>query len=273
MAGVTATETLLWRSAAALPRVRRLVEWSLFAVVISAAGQLFVLAGDIAGAAPWSALDRFGDATETDVGMALVVRIGMAVAAWVLVAQARPSTTQAYFEVILLLAIGLLATWSFAGHSRSLRWPLVGVPLDVIHHGAAAAWLGGLVIVRRCAIPASSKQQTVDIMQRFSRLAAWSVGAVVATGVVQAIRVTGGVMALVDTDHGKLLLLKVALLGGMVGLAQRNRVAVRTRFRTDVVNRSDVAAMRRALHNEFVVGLGIIAVTAALVVSPPGSSI
>ena len=47
----------------------------------------------------------------------------------------------------------LFGTWAYAGHSRSMQWPVVGVPLDIAHHMAAAAWLGGLGILTFVVVP------------------------------------------------------------------------------------------------------------------------
>ena len=72
------------------------------------------------------------------LGLAPAVLVVVLVTAW--------DSRYAGLRSSLLLSIGLLATWSFAGHSRSMRWPALGVPVDIVHHGAAAAWLGGLTI-------------------------------------------------------------------------------------------------------------------------------
>ncbi len=86
----------------------------------------------------------------------------------------------------------LLATWAYAGHSRSMRWSLIGVPLDVAHHAAAAAWIGGLAIVGIIAIRDTESDEMVDIVQRFARVAAVSVAVIVGSGAIPALRLVGG---------------------------------------------------------------------------------
>ena len=103
-------------------------------------------------------------------------------------------------------------------------------------------------------------------------VAAWSVGLIVATGVVQAVRLGGGPGDILATTHGKLLLAKVALLGAMLWLADRNRRLVQQRFQPGLVTAHDVTLLRETMRRELLVGVVILGVTASLVVSPPAAS-
>lgn len=166
--------------------------------------------------------------------------------------------------------LGLLATWAYAGHSRSQRWPLLGVPLDVAHHAAAAAWIGGLAIIGLIAIRHSATDELIDSVNRFGRLAAISVAVIVGSGVLQAIRLVGSPLRLFAADHGKYLILKVVVLGGMLKVADINRQRISRRFGSAATTTPLVIDnLRRAMGTEFAVGLLVIAVTAAMVVSPP----
>ncbi len=118
---------------------------------------------------------------------------------------------------------GLLATWAFAGHSRSMRWPAIGVATDVAHHAAAAAWIAGLAIVGWIVIPRTTPDVLVPAVRRFSRVAAISVAILVATGLVQTVRLVGSPMDLLDANHGRYLLAKVVVLAVMLGVANANR--------------------------------------------------
>lgn len=272
VAGVVVTEAFVWRDAINLRVVRRLTEWSFGAILLGAVGQLLVLASDLSAEPPWASLAAVGVAAEHDVGIALVIRMVIAFVGWLLIVRERPTTPQLYFDVVVLLAMGMLATWSFAGHSRSMRWPWIGVPVDVIHHGAAAAWIGGLAIVGIFALRHLDTEQLVAVMHRFARVAAWSVGVVVVTGLVQAIRLVGGVAGFLSSGHGGLLLAKLSVLAAMLLVANANRSRVQSRFRTSVVTRADVATMRQAVRRELALGLIILGVTASLVVTPPATA-
>ncbi len=274
LAGVAVTEAFVWRDVATSRRVRVWANRALAGVVVGALGQWVLLAGALEGRGPWSEPGGLTIAAEHPVGMSLVIRIVLAFACWVLVVRERPETRQHYFEVVALLSAAMLATWSFAGHSRSMRWPWLGVPLDAAHHAAAAAWLGGLLIVgvhvlrvpRRDTGPVAPPAA----LRRFSRIAALSVGVLVATGVVQAVRLDGGPGAILSGTHGRLLLVKVALLAPMLWLANANRRRLRVAA-GGADTESDIPAVQRAIRAEFVLGLAILAVTASLVVTPPSS--
>lgn len=161
----------------------------------------------------------------------------------------------------------LLGTWALAGHSSSMRWSIVGVISDVIHHTAAATWLVGLGVVAWLVRPHHDASALMPTMARFSRVAALSVGALVITGLIQSLRLVGSPTAIFTTSHGQLLTLKLLTVGAMLVLANMNR----RRFHqaSDV----DSAGVRRAVAAELFIGLIVIGITASLVVSQPATSL
>src|SRR6266568_6408591 len=78
---------------------------------------------------------------------------------------------------------------------------------------------------------------------RFSTLGVISVGTLLATGVVNGWILSGSVQALVATDYGRLLLLKVALFLVMLLIAAVNRL----RLTPQLVQELDAGAARDAL--------------------------
>ena len=96
---------------------------------------------------------------------------------------------------------------------------------------------------------------------------------VIVTGTLQAVRLVGGPSGLADTAHGRLLAFKLVALGAMLYVADVNRRRVNRRFTSvTTATRGAEIALRRAMTTESVLGLGILMVTAALVVSPPATS-
>jgi len=271
LAGAIITEATVWRKTLAVPHIRRVVSWSLLVIVIGALAQLLVLASDISASPPWSALDGMAIAADTGPGMALVARIALALGVWALVLRGRPENNQMYSEMSGLLAIGMLATWAATGHARTMRWSWLGLPMDVVHHGAAAAWLGGLVIMCAFAVRLLKPTSAATVMRRFSRVATFAVGALVATGVIQAVRLVGGVGALFDTGHGRLVIAKVVLMVPMLGLAYRNRQRMAQRLSSTGVN-DQLLGVRRYMAVEIGIGAVILGLTASLVVGAPGVS-
>ena len=174
----------------------------------------------------------------TDAGMALAIRIVLALVMWVLLFQYGLVHPDVYWAAVTLPGLGLLATWAFAGHSASMRWPAIGVATDVAHHAAAAAWIAGLAIVGWIVIPTCESDVVVPAVRRFSRLAAVSVAVLVVTGVVQTVRLVGNPMDLFEVDHGRYLAVKVVLLVVMLAVANINRRRIDQRLDdTDSIDR------------------------------------
>ena len=194
----------------------------------------------------------------------------LAFALWVVVCRSTIQQSDVFWTAAAIPAIGLFGTWAFAGHSRSMRWPMVGVSADVVHHAAAASWIAGLAVVGFVAIPTLEPGALARVVRRFSTIAAWSVGLLVATGLVQAFRLVGGIGAIFDGNHGRYLAAKILVLAVMLGLANLNRQRIDRRPGVHGTDRpGEIAALRRAIGAEFVIGLLIVALTAAMVVSTP----
>ncbi|MFJ1756617.1 FixH family protein [Kitasatospora sp. NPDC088134] len=127
----------------------------------------------------------------------------------------------------LALALALSATWVGADHSSVGIQVGLALPLAALHLLAMAGWLGGLAVLvvgLRHGLP-------VAAVDRFSRLAFWLVGALVLTGVYQSWRGLGSWGALVDTEYGRLLLIKTGAVVAMLGVAWISR-AWTARLRT-----------------------------------------
>jgi copper transport protein len=268
--GLVAFGALVWPGAWAQPLVRSALRIGFVVALASAVLQLLTLAADVSGDAPWSAFGSIGDALELDAGRALAFRIVLLVVIGALIAMRPFPTTSAEWGLLGILVALLLWTWALAGHASSQRWSLLGVPLDVAHHAAAATWLAGLAVMTFVAIRTSSSEELVDRVGRFSQVAALSVAVIVGTGVVQSFRLLGSPAELFTSGHGRLLLFKLVLVAGMLAMANVNRQRVARRFGSAATTtRAAVENLRRAVRTELVTGLAVIGVTAALVVSQP----
>ncbi|HSP28870.1 MAG TPA: CopD family protein [Ilumatobacteraceae bacterium] len=270
--GILLTSALVWAGAGSLPLLRSILSWSLLVVAVLAFVQVLVIASDISGSAPWSSFGSIDAATTTDAGMAFMIRIVLALAMWIVLFRYRLDHPDVYWSAVSLCGLGLLATWAFAGHSTSMRWPTIGVLTDVAHHGAAAAWIAGLAIVGWIVLPRTTPEVMVPAVRNFSRVAAISVAVLVVTGLLQTWRLVGNPANLFDADHGRYLAVKIVALAGMLLLANANRRRVDGRLDDTSTVASQVGPLRRAIVAEFAIGLVIVAITAAMVVSPPATS-
>ncbi|WP_030676580.1 copper resistance CopC/CopD family protein [Streptomyces rimosus] len=120
-----------------------------------------------------------------------------------------------------IVAVGLAATWAMAEHASTGLQTAVAMPVDALHLLAVATWLGGLAALLASLYKGPSVARAG--VRRFSRLAFGSVVVVVATGVYQSWRQVGTWKALTDTSYGRLLLIKVALVVVLVGVAWFSR--------------------------------------------------
>ncbi|MER7461728.1 copper resistance protein CopC [Streptomyces sp. NPDC097981] len=120
-----------------------------------------------------------------------------------------------------VVAGGIAATWALSEHASTGIQPGVAMPADILHLLAVAAWLGGLatLLVALHKIPGIER----EAVQRFSRVAFFSVLVLSVTGVYQSWRQVGSWSALTGTSYGRLLLLKVGLVAVLVGIAYVSR--------------------------------------------------
>lgn len=270
--GILLTTAYVWAGAGVHPVLRRILSRALLATAALGFLQLLVVASDVSGTSPMSSFGSIDAATTTDAGMAFAIRIVLALALWLVLFQYRIVHADIYWTAVSLPGLGLLATWAFAGHSRSMRWPALGVATDVAHHAAAAAWIAGLAIVGWIVIPKTTPDVLVPAVRRFSRVAAISVATLVLTGLIQSVRLVGSPMDLLDANHGRYLLAKIVVLAMMLGIANANRRRVDHRLDDHDGMARHTGALRQAIVAEFAIGLAIIGITAAMVVSPPSTS-
>ncbi len=270
--GILLTTAYVWAGAGAHPMLRRLLSRSLSATAALGFLQLLVVASDVSGKAPWSSFGSLDAALTTDAGMAFAIRIVLALSMWLVLFQAGIVHHDVYWTAVSLPGLGLLATWAFAGHSRSMRWPAVGVVTDVAHHAAAAAWIVGLAIAGWIVIPKSTPEVVVPVVRRFSQVAAISVATLVGTGIIQTLRLVGSPMDLLDANHGRYLAAKIVVLAAMLLIANANRQRVDRRLNDPATLHRHIGALRQAVVAEFAIGLLIVGITAAMVVSPPATN-
>jgi putative copper resistance protein D len=131
-------------------------------------------------------------------------------------------------------AFGLLAAASFAwtGHGAMDDGVkgLLHQGADVVHLVAAAVWIGALGALSLLALERDA--HLADAMRAFSGLGAWVVAAILASGLVNGALLVGlsGVAHLPESRYGQLLIVKLALFAGMLGLAAHNRWRVTPRL-------------------------------------------
>ncbi|WP_059010201.1 copper resistance CopC/CopD family protein [Streptomyces specialis] len=246
LTGACAFVLLCRREAAAVPVVQRvtLTGWTTLTAATIALLLLrtpYTTTGRLADAFD---LGGLRDVIDTKTGTALVTRLLLVAAAGVLIAllhggyarivTAPPDDRDEEHDVRVrdltfglalggaILAAGLAATWALAEHASTGRQTSVAIPADILHLLAVGAWLGGLATL--LALLRGGPAVPREAVRRFSTLALTSVSVLVVTGLYQAWRQVGwSWSALTETQYGRLLLLKVALVGALLAVAWTSR--------------------------------------------------
>lgn len=129
------------------------------------------------------------------------------------------------------LAIGLSATPGLAGHASSGPLIPLAITADTLHVAGVCAWLGGLVLLFGGLMPRADEPALRQTVPRYSQYAIVAVGIIVVTGVFQAFRQINRFGALLDTDYGRLLLIKIIVFLGLMVVAAVSRDIVNRRWR------------------------------------------
>ena len=223
----------------------------------------------------WIVLTKTGFGATWAARFALVVVIG----ACLPVTSARPSVLRRWAAAFA--AACLVGALGFAGHAGAGAGVtgLVHLAADVAHLVAAAAWLGALIPLALLlhAAGQSPDRSSMTIArratQRFSTLGIASVSTLIVTGIVNTWVLVGSVSALLDTDYGRLLLVKVALLLIMLATAAINRQVLTPRLVQEFDLAVGWAAMRHLRNNSLIetaIGAIILVIVAVLGTLPPG---
>jgi putative copper export protein len=160
---------------------------------------------------------------------------------------------------------------ALSGHSAGTdRLHILAVGADALHVIAAGVWLGtlgALVIAVRVAVGrgASASDVLSGAVAPFSVLALWSAGTVVGTGLFATWLHVGSWSGLLGSSYGRVLLLKVALMGMAVSVGAYNWKRVTPRLASPEGSKTFLTA---SAPSELSVGLLILLVTAILVVMP-----
>lgn len=229
--------------------------------------QMLFFLGDVFGTSVFGALTHLTDVFATTPGSMFAARtmLGGVLAYQLLtIMRGRPTFND---QRLIVITAGLYAlTQAYTGHSRSRAVPLIGIPADTVHLIAASVWLGGLAILVFIVAPLLDTRDLWRSFERYGRVAKIAVISLVVTGIIQTLRLHGGIGTLFTQSHGQLLLLKIAIVAVMLRLGDLNRRRMTTKIK-DNPNLMDkrLALVVRMGTVEAVTGAGVLAVTAALV--------
>lgn len=270
LGGLIFAEIFLAEGAMAAATGRRLLLMSSAALTVVPILQGWIFLADVNGYSFFKApLDTF-DLFSTTPGSMMIARAltGAAISYAAIIAW--PQITNTIKERQAIGLIGLyLVTLAYTSHSRSQALPLLGIPVDVLHVAASAVWLGGLAVLALAVIPLVDAKSALLTYTRYGRYAQYAVITIVATGVIQTLRLHGvSLTSLFGERHGQILLLKIVAVGLMLKVGDINRRRLLKNLPSEessIAKRSTL--LLRASYTELVCGVLVLVLTSALVTS------
>jgi len=166
-----------------------------------------------------------------------------------------------YTNSALLAGAFLLVTTSLTSHSAA-KFGLLGVAVDSLHLASAAVWSGGVLCTAIAVVQGERR-----FLARFGLLATAAVGGVAVSGLWLANGQIGSWSALLLTEYGRTLVLKLGVVAAAFGLGAINAMLDPTRL-----PKAWQGFAQRLPVIEAVAGLAVIVVAAILTNLPPAYS-
>lgn len=174
---------------------------------------------------------RFGDVWSARMFLLVLAAVFLGLS--VMWREERPETVKAFWSANVWVGALLVGAFSVTSHaSGSLIMPWVAVFVDWAHMLAVGVWVGGLaalVLMLPVALRPYSgdarRQALLTVLRRFSWLVKYAVAVVVATGIYSAFNWLYQPSDLTQTGWGVGLLVKVALVAGLLALGLVHHLA------------------------------------------------
>jgi putative copper resistance protein D len=158
---------------------------------------------------------------------------------------------------------GIIAIWSFdhVGHVSGRDTTLLDIAFT-LHLLAVALWIGVLTPLKRLASSSATYASAADVGHRFGVVAMVTVPALIIAGGYMGYELVGSFSALVGTGYGQALIIKVLLVGLLLGLAAANKL----RFIPALRSCDPAAAnyLSKSISVEWLVILAVLGTTAVL---------
>lgn len=156
-------------------------------------------------------------------GISWIVRVVALMVVLCLALGAGDARRQVTDRAITLLGVLAIASLAISGHASAVGASVAAMTADLLHMSGAAVWLGGLLgIVLVVGVPADSEAYRNLLRTQGNRFVL-AVGVIVAAGVVSAWWQVSGRRGLTGTTYGRTLLIKIAIVAAILGIAYYNR--------------------------------------------------
>lgn len=232
-------------------RLRRLMAASVLLALFSAIAVYWMVARSLTAEteAQWSTL-----LTSTQFGRLFLIRLALILA----VGAATLCNSTGLALVSGACALGSLA---WAGHAAASENSALQIVVDSAHLLAAGIWPGALLPLTFYL--AINRNEARRVVRRFSTSSLIAVSVLAVTGCANACFRLGTLDALLTTNYGRLLLLKIAFFLATISIAACNLLYVIPRLETSFPR------LKRNVAVELILALGILFVVGALGLLPP----
>jgi copper transport protein len=249
------------------PKALLIARGSALALAIVPAVQGLIFVSDLNDSSIFAAIFSLNDALSSTPGSMFLLRAVSGGAFIYLIAQGPLHNFSATFTKLASVnALVYLTTVSYTGHARSFGAPWLGIPVDIAHTAASAVWLGGLIVLIVLIAPRIENEKLLGVFVKFGDVAKFAVITIIVTGVIQTLRLHGGITTLFTSSHGRILLLKLVVVALMLKVGDINRRRlIRYAGSPSVAIDKRRALLVRASFTEAAIGATVVALTAALV--------
>ena len=158
---------------------------------------------------------------------------------------------------------GVIAIWSFTqvGHVSGRDTTLLDIAL-MLHLLAVALWIGVLTPLKRLASSSVSYASAADVGHRFGVVATVTAPALIIAGGYMSYQMVGSFSALISTGYGQALIIKVLLVGLLLGLAAANKLRFIPALRAG--DPTAASHLSKSISIEWLIILAMLGTTAVL---------
>lgn len=259
-------------------------------VVIVAAASILLLIGSLVALAlqtrvvtgaidPSSAISVL---RETSFGLPWIVQSASALLSLFLIIAGRATTQnlrKLLFSAAFVMSLVTLLGSSLSGHARAASNEYsFAIFSDWLHLAAASVWIGALFVIGsvlppavRSVDPDAVNEQLATRIRRFTRLAIPATIILALTGLYNSWIHVDSFSALIETEYGNVLLIKIGVAAVMVVLGGINGLLLQRRLTASSAGSKDkiVSALFRNVRVEGLLALAVLLLAALLAFLPP----
>jgi copper transport protein len=165
-------------------------------------------------------------------------------------------------SAVALAGVGL--SLAASGHAATADPRMLAVASVALHGAGLAFWIGALVPL---VFALGSRDSAIWPLLRFSRAVPLPLAVLLASGLLLAVLQVQHVSALWTTDYGRVLLIKLALVAALLGIAVWNRLGLTPRIAEGL--EAPRRAMQKSIVCELILVAGILGVVGLWRFTPP----